>query len=171
MRILVTGSAGHLGEALMRTLEASAHEVEGLDINKSPYTTHVGSLCDAEFVGRCAFGASLIPAPGEPAAWITEDVAPIAKNIYGATKVAAEVPGRRSRIRAPELEATYGHRPGLRQPTRERQTGLEASVWLPKQPRSPEARRVLAKPPRQRNWLQGVSRTSVRGGSVSRMME
>jgi nucleoside-diphosphate-sugar epimerase len=31
-----------------------------------------------------------VPAPGEPAAWITEDVRPVPRNIYGATKVAAE---------------------------------------------------------------------------------
>jgi UDP-glucose 4-epimerase len=37
-----------------------------------------------------AFGSALTPAPGEPAAWITEEVAPIPKNIYGVTKVAAE---------------------------------------------------------------------------------
>jgi UDP-glucose 4-epimerase len=37
-----------------------------------------------------AFGAALTPPPGEPAAWITEDVAPVPKNIYGVTKVAAE---------------------------------------------------------------------------------
>jgi UDP-glucose 4-epimerase len=37
-----------------------------------------------------AFGDSLTPPPGSPAAWITEDVAPIPKNIYGATKTAAE---------------------------------------------------------------------------------
>jgi len=37
-----------------------------------------------------AFGAALSPQPGEPAAWIDEDVAPIPKNIYGATKIAAE---------------------------------------------------------------------------------
>lgn len=37
-----------------------------------------------------AFGDALTPAPGQPAAWITEDVAPIPKNIYGVTKVAAE---------------------------------------------------------------------------------
>lgn len=37
-----------------------------------------------------AFGRALIPPPGEPAAWITEDVAPLPKNIYGVTKVAAE---------------------------------------------------------------------------------
>ena len=37
-----------------------------------------------------AFGRALAPAPGEPAAWITEDVRPVPRNIYGATKVAAE---------------------------------------------------------------------------------
>jgi UDP-glucose 4-epimerase len=37
-----------------------------------------------------AFGDALTPAPGSPAAWITEDVVPIPKNIYGATKTAAE---------------------------------------------------------------------------------
>jgi len=37
-----------------------------------------------------AFGRALTPAPGEPAAWITEDVPPVPRNIYGATKTAAE---------------------------------------------------------------------------------
>jgi UDP-glucose 4-epimerase len=37
-----------------------------------------------------AFGAALIPEPGAAATWITEDVAPIPRNIYGVTKVAAE---------------------------------------------------------------------------------
>src|SRR5205085_8183048 len=36
------------------------------------------------------FGDALVPPPGEPAAWITEDVTPIPKNIYGVTKAAAE---------------------------------------------------------------------------------
>ena len=36
------------------------------------------------------FGDALVPPPGEPAAWITEDVAPMPKNIYGVTKAAAE---------------------------------------------------------------------------------
>ena len=36
------------------------------------------------------FGDALIPAAGQPAAWITEDVVPVPKNIYGATKAAAE---------------------------------------------------------------------------------
>lgn len=37
-----------------------------------------------------AFGDALRPAPGEPAAWISEDVTGRSKNIYGATKNAAE---------------------------------------------------------------------------------
>lgn len=36
------------------------------------------------------FGDALRPPPGSPAAWITEDVVPIPKNIYGVTKSAAE---------------------------------------------------------------------------------
>ena len=37
-----------------------------------------------------AFGAALVSADGAPAAWITEDVTAIPKNIYGVTKTAAE---------------------------------------------------------------------------------
>jgi UDP-glucose 4-epimerase len=37
-----------------------------------------------------AFGRALTPAAGAPATWITEDVPPLPRNIYGATKVAAE---------------------------------------------------------------------------------
>ena len=37
-----------------------------------------------------AFGRALTPPPGAPAAWITEDVVPIPRNVYGATKTAAE---------------------------------------------------------------------------------
>ena len=36
------------------------------------------------------FGDALVPPPGEPAAWVTEDVIPVPKNIYGVTKAAAE---------------------------------------------------------------------------------
>lgn len=36
------------------------------------------------------FGDALVPPPGAPAAWITEQVVPVAKNIYGVTKLAAE---------------------------------------------------------------------------------
>lgn len=37
-----------------------------------------------------AFGRALVPAEDEPAAWITEDVVPVPRNIYGVTKLAAE---------------------------------------------------------------------------------
>ncbi len=146
MRVLVTGSAGHLGEALVRTLQSRQCEVAGLDRIDSPFTRHVGSIADADFVRGClrgvdvvmhtatlhkphvathskqdfvetnitgtlnileaavvagvssviftstssVFGGALVPAEGEPAAWITEDVQPVPKNIYGVTKRAAE---------------------------------------------------------------------------------
>jgi UDP-glucose 4-epimerase len=146
MTILVTGSAGHLGEALMRSLRAAGRPARGLDIKASAFTDCVGAIQDRDFVGRnmegisavihaatlhkphvathsyqdfldtnvtgtlvlleaavaagtgafvftsttSAFGAALTPAKGEPAAWVTEAVAPIPKNIYGATKTAAE---------------------------------------------------------------------------------
>jgi UDP-glucose 4-epimerase len=146
MTVLVTGSAGHLGEALMRSLRAAGRPTLGLDIKASPFTDRVGSICDRRFVGQMmkgvravihvaslhkphvathacqdfintnvtgtlmlleeaaaagiesfiftsttsAFGSALTPAAGEPAAWVTEDVAPVPKNIYGVTKVAAE---------------------------------------------------------------------------------
>jgi UDP-glucose 4-epimerase len=146
MRVLVTGSAGHLGEALVRTLEKMKYEVIGLDILQSPFTTHVGSITDRACVRRClsgvqvvlhtatlhkphivthdpqsfvdtnvtgtltllqeavaagvecfvftsttsVFGDALVPPAGTPAAWVTEDVTPVPKNIYGVTKAAAE---------------------------------------------------------------------------------
>jgi UDP-glucose 4-epimerase len=146
MKILVTGSAGHLGEALMRTLSTAGHEPIGLDVKASPFTHHVGTIADRALVRGCmrgvdavlhaatlhkphvatharqdfvdtnvtgtlnlleeaaaarvrafvytsttsAFGRALVPPPGAPAAWITEDVVPVPKNIYGVTKVAAE---------------------------------------------------------------------------------
>jgi nucleoside-diphosphate-sugar epimerase len=36
------------------------------------------------------FGRALTPGPDAPAAWITEDVPPLPRNIYGVTKTAAE---------------------------------------------------------------------------------
>lgn len=53
MKILVTGSAGHLGEALMRTLRASGDNPIGLDILKSDFTDCVGSIADRAFVREC----------------------------------------------------------------------------------------------------------------------
>jgi UDP-glucose 4-epimerase len=146
MTILVTGSAGHLGEALMRTLRAAGRPARGLDLLASRFTDCVGSIADPAFVRAAmdgvgavihaatlhkphvathsrqafidvnvtgtlalleaakaagvrafvytsttsAFGSALTPAPGAPAAWITEDVVPVPRNIYGATKLAAE---------------------------------------------------------------------------------
>ena len=60
MRILVTGSAGHLGEALMRTLPAAGHDPVGIDIKPSPFTHHVGSIADREVVKRCMRGVEAV---------------------------------------------------------------------------------------------------------------
>jgi len=50
MRVLVTGSAGHLGEALVRTLQGQSYDVVGLDVLDSPFTACVGSIVDRDFV-------------------------------------------------------------------------------------------------------------------------
>jgi len=60
MKILVTGSAGHLGEALMRTLAGSGHDVVGVDVLCSPYTRRVGSLTDREFARECMAGVDAV---------------------------------------------------------------------------------------------------------------
>jgi UDP-glucose 4-epimerase len=146
VKILITGSSGHLGEALVRTLANGPHEVVSVDIAPSPFTQVVGSITDRAVVDECmrgvdsvlhaatlhkphvathprqafvdtnvtgtlnlleaavtnkvrsfiftsttsTFGDALTPPRGQPAAWITEDVVPIPKNVYGATKTAAE---------------------------------------------------------------------------------
>jgi len=146
MRILVTGSSGHLGEALARTLEPLGHEVVGVDLKPGRFTAKVGSIVDRRFVADAmlgaeavchaatlhkphvathaprafvdtniagtlnlleeaaaaklkafiftsttsVFGDALIPPPAAPAAWITEEVRPVPKNIYGVSKAAAE---------------------------------------------------------------------------------
>jgi UDP-glucose 4-epimerase len=145
-RILVTGSAGHLGEAVVRVLRAAGRDVAGLDLLGSPLTSLTGSVADRELVRASlagvtgvihaatlhkphigsherqafvetnitgtlvlleeaaaagvesfvftsttsAFGRALYPGSGSPAAWITEDVVSIPRNIYGVTKAAAE---------------------------------------------------------------------------------
>jgi UDP-glucose 4-epimerase len=50
VRILVTGSSGHLGEALVRVLRSEGDEVVGLDLVASPTTTVVGSIADRTVV-------------------------------------------------------------------------------------------------------------------------
>lgn len=59
MRVLVTGSAGHLGEALVRTL-INEHEVVGLDILGSKFTTVVGTILDPKTVERCMHGIDAV---------------------------------------------------------------------------------------------------------------
>jgi nucleoside-diphosphate-sugar epimerase len=144
--ILVTGSSGHLGEALVRTLRKNGREVLGIDIVPSEFTSELGSIADRRFVKRwmngvdavlhtatlhkphvvthsrqsfvdtnvtgtlnlleeasvagvgsfvftsttSAFGRALTPPPQSPAAWVTEDLTPVPRNIYGVTKTAAE---------------------------------------------------------------------------------
>lgn len=146
MTALVTGSSGHLGEALVRTLRAMGREVIGLDIAPGPFTSQIGSITDRACVQRViagiqtvfhtaalhkphvathdraafvetnvggtlalleeavtagagafvltsttsAFGDALAPPAAMPAAWVTEDVRPIPRNIHGVTKAAAE---------------------------------------------------------------------------------
>jgi len=146
MKILVTGSAGHLGEALVRTLQLQNHQVIGVDIRPSAFTHRVGSIVNRDFVRQCmqgvqvvlhsatlhkphvlthsfqdfvdtnisgtlnlledavvagveafiftsttsTFGDAMKPQAGGPATWITEEVTPIPKNIYGLSKIAAE---------------------------------------------------------------------------------
>lgn len=60
MRILVTGSAGHLGEAMVRSLRGSGHEVIGIDILGSPFTANVGSIVDRAFVTRALNGIEAV---------------------------------------------------------------------------------------------------------------
>ena len=60
MRILVTGSSGHLGEALMRELPGDGHDVVGLDLLPSPYTTLVGSVADRALVARAMDGVDAV---------------------------------------------------------------------------------------------------------------
>jgi len=146
MTMLVTGSSGHLGEALVRTLRDLGHEVIGLDVREGQFTDQIGTITDRSCVRRCVagartvfhasalhkphvathsrqdfvdtnitgtlnlleeatsagtesfvftsttsvFGDALVPPAGAPAAWVTEDVRPVPKNIYGVTKAAAE---------------------------------------------------------------------------------
>ncbi len=55
-RYLVTGSSGHLGEGLARTLVGQGHEVVGLDVLPGGFTTVVGSIVDAATVRSAVAG-------------------------------------------------------------------------------------------------------------------
>src|SRR4051812_7655744 len=60
MRILVTGSSGHLGEALMRVLGGEGADLVGLDVLDSPHTHVVGSIADRALVRRSMFGVDAV---------------------------------------------------------------------------------------------------------------
>lgn len=60
MSILVTGSSGHLGEALVRTLRGKGRKVTGLDIKPSPQTDVVGSVADRALVRACLNGSTAV---------------------------------------------------------------------------------------------------------------
>jgi nucleoside-diphosphate-sugar epimerase len=53
MKAFVSGSSGHLGEALVRSLRNQNHDVVSIDIDASPYTTHVGSINDKLLAEDC----------------------------------------------------------------------------------------------------------------------
>ena len=52
MKILVTGSSGHLGEALCRTFQKIQIDYIGIDIKEGAYTTDIGSIADAFFINQ-----------------------------------------------------------------------------------------------------------------------
>ncbi len=60
MTILVTGSAGHLGEAVLRTLRGAAHLSMGLIWKPSAFTDAVGSILDPDFVRRQMEGVTAV---------------------------------------------------------------------------------------------------------------
>ena len=60
MSTLVTGSAGHLGEALMRTLRAEGLPVRGIDRLPSPWTDRVGDIADQAFVRDAMAGITQV---------------------------------------------------------------------------------------------------------------
>src|ERR1700730_17319473 len=58
--VLVTGSSGHLGEALVRVLKAQRREVMGCDLLPGTFTQLVGSITDRDFVRRCMRGVATV---------------------------------------------------------------------------------------------------------------
>ena len=60
MKILVTGSAGHLGEALMRTLRGEGAAVLGIDRQPSPFTDIVGDIGEPAFVHDAMSGVTQV---------------------------------------------------------------------------------------------------------------
>src|SRR5215831_10629561 len=60
MTTLVTGSSGHLGEALVRTLRAAGEAVRGLDLAPSATTDCVASIVDRGAVRAALAGVDTV---------------------------------------------------------------------------------------------------------------
>ncbi|MBV9287345.1 MAG: NAD(P)-dependent oxidoreductase [Hyphomicrobiales bacterium] len=60
MSVLVTGSSGHLGEALMRTLREAGEVAVGLDVAPGAFTDVVGSIADRACVARAFAGVHAV---------------------------------------------------------------------------------------------------------------
>src|SRR5438045_3670300 len=60
MKILVTGSSGHLGEALIRTLQNKHIDYTSVDVKHSAFTKKTGSITDREFVKECMQGVDVV---------------------------------------------------------------------------------------------------------------
>jgi UDP-glucose 4-epimerase len=60
MTVLVTGSSGHLGEALVRTFEKTQAIARGVDLAAGRYTTLVGSVADEGFTARAMGGVEVV---------------------------------------------------------------------------------------------------------------
>lgn len=60
MKVLVTGSAGHLGEALMRMLRGTGAAAIGIDLKSSPFTDQIGSVTDRRFLAQCLRGVDAV---------------------------------------------------------------------------------------------------------------
>jgi len=58
VKILVTGSAGHLGEALMRTLRDQGRSTVSIDLLTSPFTDVVGDIANRKLVDECMRGVT-----------------------------------------------------------------------------------------------------------------
>ena len=56
----MTGSSGHLGEALVRVLRGQGREVVGLDLLASSFTTVTGPVTDRAVVRRCLAGVGAV---------------------------------------------------------------------------------------------------------------